>query len=423
MPSRLSPLAIQTIQEILNKYTANFSKDVPGVCVSIHNTNGEDLLTCSSGKTGANGEEDMTNDHQFWMASLTKLITSVAVLQLVETGKLSLDDGEQLENLIPELKGLPILSRDATTGKMVLVPRKNLITVRQLLAHTAGFGYTFFSPELREYLKTNKISGLKLLEELNFISPLLFEPGTDFNYGAGSDIAGLALERATGMKLGDYVERNIFQPLQMENSTFDKDTSKKLKNLVKLNQRDPDNGTLREVPHVYSLNRSGKPDHFHSGGAGCFGTATDYAKFLSTLANDGVSPRTKHRILSSESIKYLFSNQLEHNPNFLRKPMIGIPGLTPNLQEFFPQAGSPPQGWGSSFVIALEDVMDTGRPKNTYHWYGLANMFYWIDIERGIVAVICAQVLPFFDPTCWELWKGVERAVYKGLIPSVKAKL
>lgn len=413
-PTTLASDSIHKIKEILHNATSSRNKDIPGLVVSIYNTHGQDLLTYATGKTGVNGEEDMSPDTMFWLASFTKLITSVAIMQLVEQGKVSIDDGDQLETILPELKDLPILSRDSE-GKLILIPKKNKITMRHLLAHTSGFGYAFFSADLREYLKTNNISGSKLAEELNYLTPLLFEPGSDFAYGAGNDIAGLVLERITGIKLGDYCQENIFKPLNLQNITFDKDSEELQRRLVKLNQRYPD-GFLRETLHIFSLNKTGKPDHFHSGGGGAFGTINEYAQFLAMVANDGVSPITNARIINPESVKYLFTNQVPHLPNFGRKPLSGIPGLTPNITEFFPQKGSPPQGWAASLALTLVDIAETGRAKGTVHWYGLANMYFWIDAKRGIVAVIGAQVLPFLDPTCLKLWQDVEREVYNGLI-------
>ena len=146
------------------------------------NKNGEEIISHASGKLGVDITAPMTLDSIFWIASCTKMIGGIACMQLVEQGKLGLDDAELAEKLCPELKAVKILKGFDGDGKPVLEEKKNSITLRMLLSHTAGFGYTFFNPELKRFgrpVGLDEFSGR--VEDV--CGPLLFEPGTKFNYG------------------------------------------------------------------------------------------------------------------------------------------------------------------------------------------------------------------------------------------------
>jgi CubicO group peptidase (beta-lactamase class C family) len=150
---------------------------IPGSTVVIVGKDGNELFAHSTGKRGVASSEPMTLDNIFWIASCTKMLTGVACMQLVERGILKLDDGDHLKNLCPELKDLKVLQPD---GK--LVDKKNIITLRMLLTHTAGFGYTFFNERLRDWAFPaggDEFSGR--FEDIKM--PLLFQPGEGWEYG------------------------------------------------------------------------------------------------------------------------------------------------------------------------------------------------------------------------------------------------
>jgi CubicO group peptidase (beta-lactamase class C family) len=169
--------ASQQLQSILSSVTQDESTSVPGLSFIVVSKDGSPLFQHSAGTRGVGTSEALTNDSVFWIASCTKAVATIAVLQVVEKGLLSLDDSEQLEGLLPELKELQVLKADGTTE-----PKKKGITLRQLLTHTAGFGYSFFNERLRDWsfpAGIDEFSGD--VEDIK--QPLLFQPGEGWEYG------------------------------------------------------------------------------------------------------------------------------------------------------------------------------------------------------------------------------------------------
>lgn len=173
----LNPQVHSHICNIIDKACEDQKSGIPGTTVVVVGKDGKELLAHSAGKRGAESEDPMTLDSIFWIASCTKMLVGVACMQLVEQGILKLDDAEQTEGLCPELKSLKVLQPDGS-----LVGKKNGITLRMLLTHTAGFGYTFFNERLRQWsypVGADEFSGR--IEDMK--RPLLFQPGEGWEYG------------------------------------------------------------------------------------------------------------------------------------------------------------------------------------------------------------------------------------------------
>lgn len=412
--SKLTSKGVDAIKQIVNDATSDPHRTIPGLSVSIINNKGEDLVSYANGVKSADSSERVSTDSLWWLASCTKIVATIAVLQLVEQGRLDLDDSDQLESIIPELKHVPIASVDSE-GNIVLKPKTKRITLRMLLSHTSGFGYSFFSPVLqkwKEYFAVDEFNA-SLPQELLF--PLLFEPGTDWQYGVGIDWAGVALERVTGEKLGDYIKNHILIPLGLTESSFTPDELQRSK-LVDISRRDGQTGELSTIKHYYQKVVTGSYDElfFHSGGAGLFSKPHDYVQILSVILNDGESPKTGARILSKDFVDLLFTNQIPQWPDFGRRGLPDAdPLLTNALDEIYPQ-GSAPQGWGLSWFLTPEPGA-TGRGANTAFWCGIANCFYWCDREKGIAGMVAGQILPFGDAQVLGSWVQIESAVYANL--------
>lgn len=170
---------LKTLRSIVDSACYDYREGVPGATVVVVGKDGRELFAHSAGRRGVGSSDDMAPDSVFWIASCTKMITGVACMQLVEKGLLELDDGEQIESLCPELKTLKVLRADGT-----LEDKKKQITLRMLLSHTAGFGYSFFNERLRDWgfpAGVDEFNGR--MEEM--ITPLLFQPGESWEYGVG----------------------------------------------------------------------------------------------------------------------------------------------------------------------------------------------------------------------------------------------
>ncbi|KAH9826807.1 3-phytase A [Teratosphaeria destructans] len=347
--------------------------------------------------------------------SCTKLLATMACLQAVEQGTLKLDDHQQVYQLAPELEKVKVLQEDGS-----LVDKKRDITLRLLLSHTSGFGYEFFSTKLQDYGRPVGFDVFHSDEREILNMPLVHQPGETWEYGIGIDWAGILLERATGMKLNDWIQQNIMKPLNLNNINMFPTESMK-KNLAYMHQRWPgDQSKSEERDHVYrepllANTPEEKARLLNSGGAGAFAPPREYVQVLATLLNDGKSPKTGAQILKKETVDLMWENQVPQLPNFAR---VGIPSAKPEqtnpVPELYPQEGNPPQGWGLSFMITQEPGA-TGRGANTAWWAGIANLFWWADREKGVAGMIASQVMPFGDPHVIGQWGACEAAIYASL--------
>ncbi|KAK7519094.1 beta-lactamase/transpeptidase-like protein [Phyllosticta citriasiana] len=374
---------------------------------------GELLSHHSAGKRGKDSNAPMDLDTVFWIASCTKLITGIACMQLVEQGKISLDDTKSLYAAVPELKEKKVLDN----GK--LVDKKREITLRMLLDHTAGFGYAIFNPRVRDYGYPAGIDEFSGDARDIMDTPLANQPGEVWEYGTNVDWAGLAVERISGLSLNDYFHKHIFEPLELKNvSLFP--TEEMEKNLAIMHQKYPD-GSIVQQNHPMRRSLTARTpeeraDIFNSGGAGCFAKPVEYCQILATLLNNGTSPKTGAQILSPSTVDLMFTNSIPSQPNFARRGLSdAMPLLTNPLPELYPMPDNPPQGWGLTFMLTnLDGTAKTWRGRCTGNWAGIANLYYWVDREKGIAGMLASQTLPFADADVMGSWVACEKAAYEG---------
>ncbi|KAF2641704.1 beta-lactamase/transpeptidase-like protein [Massarina eburnea CBS 473.64] len=400
----------QNVKSVLDGVVNEGTTGINGLVFVAIDKSGTPLITHASGTRSLSSKEPIDLDTTFWIASCTKLITTIAVLQLVEQGTIQLDDAEFVAKFAPEIRAKKVFADGVTAAE-----QQKQVTMRMLLAHTAGFGYAFFDP--RVYAQGIDEFTLDVEEILK--SPMVNQPGTTWEYGINVDWAGLILERVTGTKLNDYFQEHIFKPLGITSTTMFP-TAEMRANFAGQHQRDPTTGEIKEREHLYknALNINSKEEEqkaFHSGGAGLFTKPTEYAKVLAMLLNDGKSPETGARVLKESTVKLMWENQIPEHPNFARGgPPPANTTLANPAPELYPQEGNPPQGWGLSFFMTIAPGM-TGRGANTAWWAGIANVFWWVDREKGVAGIIASQVLPFGDVKIVPAWVMAEKALYDGL--------
>lgn len=230
-------------------------------------------------------------------------------MQAIEQGKLKLDDHKQVYELCPELEKVKVLQDDGS-----LVDKKEQITLRMLLSHTAGFGYEFFNPKLRDYGRPIGFDVFHADEREVLKMPLVNQPGETWEYGVNIDWAGIVLERATGVKLNDWIQKHIMEPLGLKNiNMFPTEHMKK--ELAIMHQRWPGSSDSEERDHVYREPLIAETEHekkhiFHSGGAGAYAKPVEYVQVLAALLNDGKSPTTGAQILKKETVDTMWENQV-----------------------------------------------------------------------------------------------------------------
>jgi methyl acetate hydrolase len=282
----------------------------------------------------------------------------------------------------------------------VLRAPKRDITTRMLLLHTAGFGYDFFNESYNRLATEHGQPSIIEASQKALRTPLLFDPGEQWEYGSNIDWAGQVVEAITGRRLGEVMADRVFAPLGMNETAFSPSSAMR-ERAVGMHARQPD-GSLR-VMEGWQL----PPDpEVHMGGHGLYSTVLDYAKFLRMWLNDGDSPGG--RVLSAETVRMAEQNHLGE------MKIKGLPGVIPALSndaEFFPGM---PKSWALTFMINDEDA-PTGRPAGSLAWAGLANLYYWIDRHNDLAGFWATQILPFADAASVGGYLDLETATYRVL--------
>ncbi|MGY4255834.1 methyl acetate hydrolase [Bradyrhizobium sp. USDA 4516] len=372
------------------------AKEIPGV-VAIAATGKDVIYEGAFGKRDLSKSDPMTADSVFWIASMTKAVTSAGAMQLVEQGKLSLD--EPIGKLLPDLAAVQVLDGFDAKGEPQLRPAKKPITLRQLMTHTAGFAYDMWDGNLGKYLEKTGTPGIITCLNAALKTPIMTDPGTRWEYGTNIDFVGKAVEAASGKKLDAYLRDNMFAPLGMSDTAF-KISDDMRKRLVGMHARGED-GTLAAIPFELEQN-----PEFHMGGGGLYSTAADYIKFCQMILNKGKG--NGNQVLKAETVATMGQNHIGELT--VGKMTTALPMYT-NDVDLYPDIV---KKWGLSFLINTAKTPE-GRSAGSLAWAGLANTYYWIDPSRDVCGVILTQLLPFADRHSLEAFAGFEKGIYAGL--------
>ena len=341
------------------------AREIPGV-VAMAATGNDVIYQGAAGKRDLGKDDAMTPDSVFWIASMTKAITTAAGMQLVEQGKLSLD--EPIGKLLPDLASPQVLEGFDASGEPKLRPAKKPITLRQLMTHTAGFAYDMWNGDLGKYLEKTATPGIISCQNAALKTPVMTDPGTRWEYGTNIDFVGKAVEAASGKKLDVYLRENMFGPLGMNDTGF-KITDAMRKRLVGMHARGPD-GALAPMP--FELEQA---PEFHMGGGGLYGTAADYIKFTQMILNKGRG--NGNQVLKPETVAQMGQNNIG-DLTMGRMPT-ALPAYT-NDVDLYPDIV---KKWGLSFLINTAKTPE-GRSAGSLAWAGLANTYFWIDPARNV---------------------------------------
>jgi len=381
--TRAGALIDQKLREAVER------KDVPGVVALVTDRKGV-IYQGAFGVADVASGRALAQDALFRIASMTKPVTSTAAMQLIEQGKLALED--PVEKYLPEMAKLPVFdSFDAKTGNYHLHISSKPITVRHVLTHTSGLGYPFTSATLRDFKPR--------AGETYPDGPLLFEPGEKWWYGTSTDIVGRLVEKISGQKLEDYYRQQIFTPLGMNDTSYNVPEAKGAR-LVAQQQRDGErmDGAIVKQPMQLGLTIA-QP----IGGGGLASTASDYGRFMRMLLNGG--ELDGKRVLKAETVALMGQNHIGS---------VTVPALAsalPRSRDFtFVADGRDKFGLG--FLITTDHVPGK-RSAGSLSWGGINNTYFWVDQSRGIAGVIMLQYLPFADPAALTVHDAFERAAYQ----------
>jgi len=377
--------ALGRLDEALHKATED--KAVAGV-VAMATDRQRALYRGAFGVADAATGRSLNPDALFRIASMTKAITTTAAMQLIERGRLRLDD--PVEKYLPSFSRLQVFeSFNPATGAYKLHQTTRIATVRHLMTHTSGLGHPITSATLRDFKPR--------ASEDYPVGPLLFEPGERWHYGTSIDWLGRLVEALSSRPLDEYFRLHIFEPLGMADTFYNVPSDKQAR-LVAMHHRNSD-GTI--IKDEVQPPLSGDPI---AGGTGLSSTASDYIRFVRMILNDGQLDGA--RILKADTVEAMARNAIG---------AIGVRALktaSPQESRDFNFIADGRDKWGLGFLITVDQVPGK-RSAGSLSWGGKYNTYFWIDRTRGIAGVILTQFLPFADREALALYDTFERGIYQ----------
>jgi CubicO group peptidase (beta-lactamase class C family) len=367
--------------------------EIPGV-VAIAVTRNEVIYQGAFGVADLPSRRPLQTDSIFRIASMTKPVTSVALMQLVEAGRLRLDD--PASKYLPELADVRVFERfDVRTGAYAVRPAKKAVTVRHLLTHTGGFGYNFTSAIVRDFKPRDG--------EQYAAGPLVAEPGEAWLYGSNTTWVGRLVETLSGQPLETYFRERIFMPLGMHETFYNVPEDKRAR-VVTVHRRTGDASfTVEAVQPPFTIARP-------IGDGGLSSTAADYGRFLQMLLNGGALGG--RRVLASDTVALMGQNHIG---------TLGVPALKTAMPDrsfdWNILVNDGRDKWGLGFLIATAPPPGKRSP-GSLSWGGINNTYFWVDPARGVAGAILMQFLPFADPRALAVHDAFERAVYQLVGPA-----
>ena len=333
------------------------------------------------------------------IASMTKLVTTIAALQLCEKGLIDLDKG--MDVYLPNFAKPKILVNFSQKYEPNFKIPKRIPSVRELITHTSGYVYPFFNANAMAAQKSGVTQKDDGFSSKHFNVPLAFEPGTKWEYGIGIGWLGLIVEEVSGYKLGSYFNDFIFDTLEMKDTSFELSEDKFHRSVTIMERYGGNLVALKEGQPKISEKGINK---FQPGGGGLYSTLPDYAKILITLLNKGTYNR--NQILSESSVDAMFTNQIGK---------LDVEKITSQNQEISNDAdmsfGSTAK-WGLGFLLHPQGTQN-GRSPGSASWAGMFNTYFWIDRRKSLFGMFATQVLPFYDTKSIEYLKKFEKSVYE----------
>jgi methyl acetate hydrolase len=341
-------------------------------------------------------QEDVSADTHYRIMSMTKMVATVAALQLVEQGKLDLD--APVEQYCPEFAKVQVLERLEGDRPVLRAPASKA-TVKNLITHTSGLGYWFWNADITAWESAtgtpNVLSGSKVV----FTAPMVADPGTKFVYGINTDWLGQVIEAAGAKKLDEAIKTGVTDPLGMNETVFAMSDEQRARS-VPVHLQGPDGAW---APSEIDLKPA--PDYW-AGGHGLHSTPRDYLKFQRALLGNGTSPDGV-TILKPETVQEAFSNQIGEL-DFPSTIETADPASSHTLSL------GPGYKWGYGLLLNTADVPGRRRAWSGA-WAGLLNTHFWVDRTTGITGAIYAQFLPFVTPEALKLYADFETQLYASL--------
>ncbi|BGP42554.1 hypothetical protein JCM10450v2_006658 [Rhodotorula kratochvilovae] len=348
--------------------------------------------------------EPIQEDSVFELFSCTKLVGSIAALQLIEQGKVGMHDEVSIH--VPEIRDVKVFKGVDADGELLLEEQERPVTVQMLFTHTAGFVYWAWRKDAPQVEKKLGLPlapyGKDATRDSLYKIPLIHQPGAHFQYGTSIDWLTRIVEVVSGLDLATYVERNIFAPLGITDLSFDDNPAQ-----VDMADATPDSPSSpyncrRPTPYSATL---------RYGGSGLKGTAPSYLKLIRAILRGGALEDESSRILKPETVDTMFVPQLTaaQKADYHRDQFAGGEPFSRKAGKALADAD-----WGLGGALSGTGLASE-RGARALHWSGMANTFWVIDRERDVAFVYFSNLLPYGNQRIFDLWEKLETDLYKGL--------
>ncbi len=378
------------LQAVLSDAVA--AQDVP---FAVGMTGNADCITWSGAAGEAAPGMAAAENTAFRIFSMTKAVGSAAAMILVDRGKLDFET--PVEEVLPRFSEVQVLEGlDGDTP--ILRAPKTTATIRHLATHTSGFVYEFWNADIPKYMEVTEhptiLSGLKV--SLNY--PMVFDPGTRWDYGIGIDWLGQAVEAVDGRRIDAFCQEEIFDPLGMSDTRFEvgDDIGSRLAAVKIRNEA----GEFED----FELAPPANPE-FYGMGHALYSTAPDYMRFLRMFLNHGALDGA--RVLTQESVARMLQNHI--GDIRIGKMVTVAPPVTADV-DLFPGID---KTHSFGFMRNEQDVPGM-RSAGSQSWAGVCNTHFWFDPAADVAGLIMTQSLPFVEPRFLKVYEAFERAVYAG---------
>lgn len=389
----LDSVVLENIRQYLNDTYVDDGKYVG--TMTLVSRKGQVAYLDSLGFMDRENKRPMQEDTIFRIYSMSKAITSIAIMQLYEKSKFRLDD--PVYWYIPSWKNLRVYQSGVYPNFLTSRPERHM-TIRDLLTHMSGLTYDFmYKSNVDAAYRKTKVQQAETLEEfIEILStlPLEFSPGNKWNYSVSTDVLGYLVEVISGMKLEEYFNTNIFEPLNMEDTSFSC-PQEKVDRLASLYEHVP-NGEPRllEIPFLNTK--------MASGGGGLFSTMADYHNFCSMLLNQGEF--NGKRLIGRKTLELMTVNHLPNNQD-----------LTEMSESAFSETPYAGVGFGLGFSVMLDPAKSqTTSDIGEYGWGGAASTVFMINPKEDMFIIFLTQLLP---SSTYQVRRELRSLVYSSLMP------
>ena len=395
---------LNLITELCDRYVNDNKFPCAQIQVSYQ---GEVILRHTVGKADVETGRDLQENAIFRIYSMTKPLTSIALMQLYEKGLFLLED--KIDTLLPEFSDPQVLVGGSYTNP-VLRPAQTPLTIRDMLMHTSGLTYAFhFSNNLDKMYRDSNLGSIAMrlnndevpdLEEtVRRLSemPLLFDPGTSWNYSMSTDVCGRLVEVISGMSLDEYLSEYITTPLGMPDTAFyvDKDKTERFTSNYAFTKKDP----LTRIDNWETSPYLAKPT-FLSGGGGLVSTIDDYQRFVTMLLNGG--ELEGERIIGRKTLQFMTSNHLPKQTT-----------LNEFGQSTFSETAMEGMGFGLGFSVLQDPIANAALgSQGQFAWGGAASTRFWVDPKEEITCVFMTQFMP---SSFYPIRRELKAVVYQAL--------